>query len=303
MLTRVRLENFKAWREADVALGRVTGFFGANSAGKSSLLHLLLLLKQTRNVTDRGIVLYFGGRAKMVNLGTFANVVHLHDEERTIRWLLDWTLPKPLKIADQLTRSATPLLEGTSLQTRFEVGLEKAQLSPRELAYRFDDVQGQNHRVRRVAVTPSEDDRRGYDELPENAWKVNEPEAYLYGEDIYGVHSIAYDPVREHETFHAFALRDGDGAFSSFEELEAYAFRARRRAGGRGTAVGATFPGDGVSGQRLQERPGRPCADRRTLDQELATVPDHAMKGFGLGLRGSRTREWPEVLPVSAGAA
>ncbi len=140
MLTRVRLENFKAWREADVALGKVTGFFGANSAGKSSLLHLLLLLKQTRNVTDRGVVLDFGGRGKMVNLGTFADVVHLHDEERTIRWLLDWTLPKPLKIADQLTRSATPLLEGTSLQTRFEVGLEKAHLSPRELVYRFDDV-------------------------------------------------------------------------------------------------------------------------------------------------------------------
>jgi len=58
-----------------------------------------------------------------------------------------------------------------------------------------------------------------------HAWKVQEPEAYLYGEDIYGVHSIAYDPVREHETFHAFALRDGDGAFSSFEELEAYARR------------------------------------------------------------------------------
>ena len=91
MLTRVTLENFKAWREADVALGRVTGFFGANSAGKSSLLHLLLLLKQTRNVTDRGVVLDFGGRAKMVNLGTFANVVHLHDEERTTRWLLDGT--------------------------------------------------------------------------------------------------------------------------------------------------------------------------------------------------------------------
>ena len=140
MLTRLRLENFKAWREADLTLGRVTGFFGANSAGKSSLLDLLLLLKQTRNATDRGVVLDFGGRGKMVNLGTFPDVVHLHDEERTIRWLLDWILPKPLKIANQLTRSATPLLEGTSLQTRFEVGLEKAHLSPRELAYRFDDV-------------------------------------------------------------------------------------------------------------------------------------------------------------------
>ena len=56
-----------------------------------------------------------------------------------------------------------------------------------------------------------------------HAWKVNEPDVYLYGEDIYGVHSIEYGPVLEHETFHAFALRDGTGAFASFAEVEAYA--------------------------------------------------------------------------------
>ena len=58
-----------------------------------------------------------------------------------------------------------------------------------------------------------------------HAWKVNEPGVYLYGEDIYGVHSITYEPVAEHETFHAFALRDGDGAFAAFEEVETYANR------------------------------------------------------------------------------
>ena len=56
-----------------------------------------------------------------------------------------------------------------------------------------------------------------------HAWKVTEPDVYLYGEDIYGVHSIAYDPVAEHDTFHAFALRDGHGAFAAFHEVEAYA--------------------------------------------------------------------------------
>ena len=56
-----------------------------------------------------------------------------------------------------------------------------------------------------------------------HAWKVREPDVYLYGEDIYGVHSIEYEAVPEPETFHAFALRDGRGAFASFQELEAYA--------------------------------------------------------------------------------
>ena len=58
-----------------------------------------------------------------------------------------------------------------------------------------------------------------------HAWKVNEPDVHLYGEDIYGVHSIAYEPVAEHETFHAFALGDGDGHFAAFAEVEAYAKR------------------------------------------------------------------------------
>ena len=56
-----------------------------------------------------------------------------------------------------------------------------------------------------------------------HAWKVTEPDVYLYGEDIFGVHSIAYGPVREQETFYAFALGDGKGSFASFADLEAYA--------------------------------------------------------------------------------
>ena len=55
-----------------------------------------------------------------------------------------------------------------------------------------------------------------------HAWKVTEPDVFLYGEDIYGVHSIAYEPVAEDRTFHAFALRDGN-RFGSFAEMEEYA--------------------------------------------------------------------------------
>ena len=56
-----------------------------------------------------------------------------------------------------------------------------------------------------------------------HAWKVTDPNIYLYGEDIYGVHSIAYGAVQEDETFYAFALRNTDGDFASFPDLEAYA--------------------------------------------------------------------------------
>ena len=56
-----------------------------------------------------------------------------------------------------------------------------------------------------------------------HAWKVTEPDVWLYGEDIYGVHSIEYEPVAECATYHAFALRRGDGAFAAFSEVEDYA--------------------------------------------------------------------------------
>ena len=58
-----------------------------------------------------------------------------------------------------------------------------------------------------------------------HAWKVTEPDVCLYGEDIYGVHSIAYEPVTEDRTFYAFALRRPGGAFVAFTEVESYAKR------------------------------------------------------------------------------
>ena len=118
----------------------MTGFFGTNSAGKSSLLHLLLMLKQTRNATDRGIVLDFGGPGSLVNLGTFEDVVHQHDKNEAIGWHLDWTLPERLTIEDPLEPSAVPRFEGDSLETRCEIGWRNKRLWPRGLAYRFNEV-------------------------------------------------------------------------------------------------------------------------------------------------------------------
>ena len=58
-----------------------------------------------------------------------------------------------------------------------------------------------------------------------HAWKVKESGVYLYGEDIFAVHSIEYGPVPEQETFYAFAVRDEDGSFASFADLEMYSNR------------------------------------------------------------------------------
>ena len=140
MLTRLKLENFKAWREADLQFGKVNGLFGTNSAGKSSLLQLLLLLKQTKNATDRGLVLDFGEPADMANLGTFKDVVYGHDVRERISWTLQWTLPKTLDIYHPIGFPADQVLVDDSLQTRCEVGLRRGRPWSYGLTYRFSGV-------------------------------------------------------------------------------------------------------------------------------------------------------------------
>ena len=101
MLTRLRLENFKSWKDTrDIALRPITGFFGANSSGKSGLIHALLLLKQTADSADRGIVFQFGGAATRVDLGDFASVVHDHETDNALGLSLDWRTEKPFEVTD-----------------------------------------------------------------------------------------------------------------------------------------------------------------------------------------------------------
>ena len=137
MLNRLKLANFKAWKETDLTFGKVTGFFGTNSAGKSSLLQLLLLLKQTKNATDRGLVLDLGGPGDMVNLGTFADIVHRTDQRKRISWLLGWTLPNTLKINDPMAPQPELLLENDYLEARSAVRMREKTLWTSELSYQF----------------------------------------------------------------------------------------------------------------------------------------------------------------------
>ena len=58
-----------------------------------------------------------------------------------------------------------------------------------------------------------------------HAWKVPGSDTFLYGEDIFGVHSIEYDPVEENSTFYAFGLRKNN-VFLSFDDLTQYTNKA-----------------------------------------------------------------------------
>lgn len=137
MLDRLFVENFKAWRKLDIKFGTVTGLFGTNSSGKSSVMQFLLLLKQTKNATDRGLVLDFGGPEQFVNLGGFNDAVHLHSLSTQLEWKLKWTLPKELSIVNPSGKRTDILFRGSSITVSSLAKLKGRALTSDRVEYRF----------------------------------------------------------------------------------------------------------------------------------------------------------------------
>jgi predicted ATPase len=103
MFKGLHLKNFKSWREADVSLAPITGFFGANSSGKSSLLQALLLMKQTAESSDQQQILELGGNESLVELGSVQEMIFQNrkDELKENELLglgISWRLGKKFEI-------------------------------------------------------------------------------------------------------------------------------------------------------------------------------------------------------------
>lgn len=86
MLTALRIGNFKAFAEPQtVPIKPLTLIFGANSAGKSSIIHALVL---ARHALDTGDLDAFrtavGGES--IDLGGFRQYVHRRDAARRMEW-------------------------------------------------------------------------------------------------------------------------------------------------------------------------------------------------------------------------
>jgi len=138
MLRTLKVENFKAWRDTgDIRLAPLTIFFGVNSAGKSSLGHLLLALKQTVESTDRKRAFHLGDDNSLVDLGTFEDCIYGHDIEKTIKFSLGWDLPDTIEVKNPLEKV---IIEGDRLEIRSEFGVldGAGQIGVDELSYKLD---------------------------------------------------------------------------------------------------------------------------------------------------------------------
>lgn len=137
MLQHLRIGNFKSWEEVDMPLAPLTGIFGTNSSGKTSLLQFLLMLKQTVESADRKQVLNFGDERTYVELGGWSDVIFKHEVSRTLDFSLKWKLPKELVLKNPLEPSQS--VSGQSLKFDCELEYpESKKLQVRKFTYSLD---------------------------------------------------------------------------------------------------------------------------------------------------------------------
>jgi len=92
MIEKLSVKNFKSWADLPaLEFGKVTALFGANSSGKTSLIQLLLMLKQTAASRDRRILNFGGTERDYVDLGGYHDLVHGHRLDSDISFDLTWT--------------------------------------------------------------------------------------------------------------------------------------------------------------------------------------------------------------------
>ena len=145
MLTNLRISNFKSWAATgDIRLAPITGFFGANSSGKTSLLQALLLLKQTSDSADRGLALQFGDKSSLVSLGDFHSVIYSHADKSELHFSLDWEQKNAFVVKDP-KGPGEPVVQSTRLGFSTRVrgensGGKALRLTVPEMSYRVGDL-------------------------------------------------------------------------------------------------------------------------------------------------------------------
>jgi predicted ATPase len=140
MITNIKFDNFKSWHNTgDITFSNLTGFFGTNSSGKTSILQLLLLLKQTTESSDRSQVLDFGNEKSYLELGTFKDIIFKHITDGALGCDIGWELSEPFKIDDP-ARKGEILFEGSDI--RFNAKIKQAahgRVYVEILSYEFAD--------------------------------------------------------------------------------------------------------------------------------------------------------------------
>lgn len=143
MITELGAENFKSWKNTGtLPMAPLTGFFGANSSGKTSLLQILLMLKQTvERPPDWKGTLDFGDHTSLVNLGYFRDVIYRHRQDLSLGISVSWNLPEKLIVTNPFGEKASPIETTTLSFSTSIVKMDKHSVTLDSFTYSVDEQQ------------------------------------------------------------------------------------------------------------------------------------------------------------------
>lgn len=123
MLTNISLTNFRGFEETvSVRLRPITVLIGRNSAGKSSLIKFLLMLRQTLE-SQRNEFFVTDGR--LVQLGNWPSLKNSHNSQRSFEFSIDAeTGDLPTAAVQQLWKAIRQKGSVTSTGRRFQFSLD-----------------------------------------------------------------------------------------------------------------------------------------------------------------------------------
>ncbi len=139
MLSELAFTNFKSWADVKLPCGRITGIFGTNSSGKTSLIQFLLLMKQTKDATDRAISLELNG--DLVKLGTIKDAIHGHDVNRAITWSAAFVRQADLILNDPSGGRTAAIARDKTFEIMSTIKIEQEAPIAKSLGYKLGTVE------------------------------------------------------------------------------------------------------------------------------------------------------------------
>ena len=136
MITALRLGNFKAFSGTQtIPIRPLTLLFGANSAGKSSIVHGLALAHHALETGDLD-VRYTRIGGETIDLGGFRQYVHRRDLARRVEWAIELDTASMAGPSAQLLRSVERVSMELTIGSRLEGDAPRGQA--RDLVVRVD---------------------------------------------------------------------------------------------------------------------------------------------------------------------
>ncbi|MEZ5941142.1 MAG: DUF3696 domain-containing protein [Planctomycetaceae bacterium] len=144
MLRALELENFKAFgQRTRIEFAPITLIFGENSAGKSSILQALNLLKQTRESREHGALLLPRAENGFVDLGSFQELLFDHDMERDLAIRVDLEPDAMMNRRIRERRDESVEAEGyQGMELQFARRSEKEEIHFKSLILHCSDANG-----------------------------------------------------------------------------------------------------------------------------------------------------------------